>query len=81
MQGCGCGDEPFTKAGPTGSNANSIAPGLIPKETSLRFAYDVSDTPLAHSTSLATNLTLAEGVSAGYALTRAILRRIFVPEE
>lgn len=50
--------------------------GLIDDDIQLRFAYYTSDTPLEAGASLATGLTLQEGVPAVYAITRAVLKRI-----
>jgi hypothetical protein len=54
--------------------------GLIPEDVRLRFAYYTSDTPLEPHASLASNLSAAEGIPPVYAITRAVLRRIFNQE-
>jgi len=54
--------------------------GLIDKDVRLRFAYYISDTPLEEHSSLASSMTPAQGVPAVYAITRAVLRRIFTAE-
>lgn len=54
--------------------------GLLAGDLRLRFAYYVSDTPLAPGASLATRLSPQEGVPAVYAITRAILKHILRPE-
>jgi DNA-binding response OmpR family regulator/CRP-like cAMP-binding protein len=51
--------------------------GLIDEDVQLRFAYYTSDTPLEERASLASNMPPAQGVPAVYAITRAVLRRIF----
>jgi hypothetical protein len=53
---------------------------LIPEDTRLRFAYYVSDTPLAANASLASKLLPEEGVPPLYAITRAVLRQILCRE-
>lgn len=55
--------------------------GMIDPEVKLRFAYYISDTPLEKDSSLATKLSVEEGVPAVYGVTRAILRRILAVEE
>jgi DNA-binding response OmpR family regulator len=58
----------------------AISLGLIDEDVRLRFAYYTSDTPLEQHASLASNMTPAQGVPAVYAITRAVLRRIFATE-
>jgi len=58
----------------------AISLGLIHEGVRLRFAYYTSDTPLEEHASLASNMTPAQGVPAVYAITRAVLRRIFAAE-
>jgi len=58
----------------------AISLGLINEDVRLRFAYYTSDTPLEEHASLASNMTPVQGVPAVYAITRAVLRRIFAAE-
>jgi hypothetical protein len=51
--------------------------GLLDPDVKSRFAYYTSDTPLEKDSSLSTKLSPQEGVPAVYAITRAILDRIF----
>jgi uncharacterized protein YigA (DUF484 family) len=55
--------------------------GLIDKDVRLRFAYYTSDTPLQENESLASNLRATDGLPSVYAITRAVLRRLFTSEE
>lgn len=50
---------------------------LLDPHLKLRFAYYISDAPLDVTASLAKRLSITEGLPAVYAITRAILRRIF----
>jgi hypothetical protein len=59
----------------------ALSLGLVHADLQLRFAYYTSDTPLEEHESLASNMTPAQGVPAVYAITRAVLRRIFAAEE
>lgn len=52
-----------------------VRPDLVP-----RFAYYVSDLPLSPHDNLSASLGPHEGVPPLYAITRAILKRIFAPE-
>jgi hypothetical protein len=58
----------------------AISLGLINEDVRLRFVYYTSDTPLEEHASLVSNMTPAQGVPAVYAITRAVLRRIFAAE-
>jgi hypothetical protein len=51
--------------------------GTLRDDVALRFVYYTSDTPLDPAATLATKLSVDEGVGAVYAITRAVLRRIF----
>lgn len=49
---------------------------LIHPDIALRFAYYISDTPLREKESLASKMSMEEGVPAVYAVTRAMLHKI-----
>ena len=60
--------------------ASAIETGVCRKDVQSRFAYYVSDVPLAPGESLSERMQPWEGVPPLYAITRAMLRRIFATE-
>ena len=54
--------------------------GVLGNDAALRFAYCTSDTPLDESATLASAMSLEEGVEPVYGITRAVLRKILFPE-
>jgi hypothetical protein len=57
--------------------ASSIEMGLVDRSVKTNYAYYVSDTPLDPDATLVRSLRPDEGIPPLYAVTRAILRRIF----
>ncbi len=55
----------------------AMATGITPRDAKTRFVYYVSDLPLNPHHNLSASLSPWEGVPPLYAITRAILRRIF----
>ena len=53
--------------------------GLLRPNVRSRFLYYVSDLPLSVGTSLATKMTTWEGIPPLYAITRALLQKVFMP--
>ncbi|MGQ3892605.1 cyclic nucleotide-binding domain-containing protein [Legionella sp. CNM-4043-24] len=54
---------------------------LIDDDVILRFAYYISDRPLNETETLATKLSLEEGLPAVYAITRVMLKKILAQNE
>ena len=55
----------------------SAAADVVRDDIALRFAYYTSDLPLSHGDNLSASMSAYEGVPPLYALTRAVLRRVF----